>query len=819
MKLKKNNDKKNGILSPIRKSFNWEQLYFFIVLLGILPSVTDNSLFRWLGSSHLDFLLGAASNGIEILYTPVLLLTIGFFICVKKKNLWMLIGLSPIIFGLIVKIISLLNIIDTSSISIILFITYKLAFGYFIIKGHIRSLSFLLIIIIMSILLSTMQVILFVFLTLLFRITYLIIIQNISILSALQPKNLFRLFYKTLLAWSPILLFAIPGYIISEKIINTAKQAIYDHTFIESHALHTTKKIEDLIEYPLYKYLAKYNLNTNGHKKSKENLITALTVVNYRSEMLEYEDDYSVGVNDFKQIYLLYERDNNPNSSYSSSWFTAEHVAQDLEKVLVSRFLPGRDEFELDIELSISTKFSEKEKKAKIKLDSIYNDLNSELDEKNKVIDEIIVGLESDDPAVRAKSSSKLAALKSDMEKDINDIPIRLNSAFDENVPHTLEDLDSNFKKSSCGLSIKCGAVNMVKSLLSGVYSNQRNKAEKAVNKKGQELKEKALAKLNKTSSGTVDSAKDIKAQLLEIKEMSDQTNEDTKYNIESGFNAIESITRNTFLNTYKIIFYFNLFSNMLLILLIIKSYFYVFSRIAFSEKNNVYIDIKEKDKKFKNGVLKHCGTEYSIPITNNENMYLSRKYIPTGRAPKIAIPLWTKGVLARIRNKVYLMNVINVRKDEKETVDFRSIAGAEFIEWNLSNDEEVVFNYKDLVAFSESVSLTAHVSFKISSLFFGRTIFHIAKGPGKLVLMTKGKPITNEEKQLVKSIPIDRIIAWQRTTQFSVDSELNIADLYFSGVYLKRKNNDLIIIDADAGNAKRKAGVARFISKFLLPI
>ena len=76
---------------------------------------------------------------------------------------------------------------------------------------------------------------------------------------------------------------------------------------------------------------------------------------------------------------------------------------------------------------------------------------------------------------------------------------------------------------------------------------------------------------------------------------------------------------------------------------------------------------------------------------------------------------------------------------------------------------------------------------------------------------------ITNQEEYLVKSMPINRIIAWQRTTQFSVDSELNVVDLYFSGVYLKRKNNDLIIIDADAGNIKRRFGLARFISKFLM--
>ncbi len=820
MKLKKVNAKKNEILSPILSSLNWEQLYFLIVLIGILPSVADNSLFKWVGTSQIDFLFGVQSEYVKTLYAfPILVLPIGLFICFKKRNPWLLIGLLPIILDVVIKVTSIFNITDFGLTAVLLFITYKLAFGYFIIKGHIRSLSFFAIVIVMCFFLSTIQILLFVFLTLLLRIIYLIIIHNVLIISALKTKNLLQLIYKTFIAWSPILLFAIPGYLITKKIITEAKLAVYDHTFIDKHDLHTNMVMDDLMDYSVKETLEKNNLSIDGYIKSQENFLTALNVVQYRSKTLEYEKNYYDGVKDFKEIYLLYQEIKNPESSFASNWFTTEHVSKDLEKILVSKFLPGRGEFELDIELSINKKFSEGETLTKSKLDSIYNDLNTEFDERNTAIDNIINGLESNDPAIIAKSNSKLVELKNDIENNINTIPNKLNVSFDDNIPLTIEELDSNFKTSKCGFSIKCGAVNLIKSLLSSVYINQRKKAKAAVNKKAHELKAKALIKLNKAKDGTVKSAELIKVQLQTIQDVSSETNEDIKYSVEEGFSSIEDITRYTLINSYKAIFYFGLFSNMLLLLLIIKSFLYVFSRIAFSEKSDVYIDIKENEKTFKNGILKHCGTEYSIPITNNKNIYLSRKYIPTGRAPKIAIPLWTKGVISRIRNKAYLMNVIKVRENETETVDFRSIAGAEFVEWNLTDGEEVVFNYKDLVAFNESISLTAHVSFRITSLFFGRTIFHIARGPGKLVLMTKGKPITNEEKQLVKSMPIDRIIAWQRTTQFSIDSELNIVDLYLSGVYLKRNNDDLIIIDADSGNSKQKYGLVRFVTKFLLPI
>ena len=83
-------------------------------------------------------------------------------------------------------------------------------------------------------------------------------------------------------------------------------------------------------------------------------------------------------------------------------------------------------------------------------------------------------------------------------------------------------------------------------------------------------------------------------------------------------------------------------------------------------------------------------------------------------------------------------MNAAKARPDAKEDVAFHSIEGTEFVEWNLSKGEEVIFEYKDLVAFSGTISLKTVVSFRLSSVFLGKSIFRVAVGPGKLVLKTK---------------------------------------------------------------------------------
>lgn len=197
---------KNRFFAPILDSLSWNQLYLFIVLLGVLPSVADQSLFRfpWEAFSQMDFLFSNHSLHEKILYLlPAVFLPIGLFICFKKKNLWMIIGLLPAIFGLVVKGLFEYQpeIISREDLSIILFILYKIAFLYFVFKCRVRSISFAGIVILMialwvssptdqSVVLTFLQVISFVFLTILFRTIYLVITQNLYLFTTLERKEM-----------------------------------------------------------------------------------------------------------------------------------------------------------------------------------------------------------------------------------------------------------------------------------------------------------------------------------------------------------------------------------------------------------------------------------------------------------------------------------------------------------------------------------------------------------------------------------------------------------------------------------------------------
>lgn len=404
--------------------------------------------------------------------------------------------------------------------------------------------------------------------------------------------------------------------------------------------------------------------------------------------------------------------------------------------------------------------------------------------------------------------------------KIIKKIKEEINKAYKKKYKEARGKLNTKAKNLRDTLKVRANAKTQVmKDTVDIKLNRYETKAKRLIADSSKELDTVSIAAFSEINKGIHEADRLVVTQLGVVGDFVGTLNAQTLTIIEETAQVAEKINRETMRDIDRVIYLSILWSDILLALLVISSFLYVFTRFAFSEDYDLYVGIRGDDTKpYENGTLTHHGTEYQIQLGNTIPMFFSRKYLPTGRAPKVALPQWTSGIVGRIRAGVYLMNEVEVRENEVETVDFRSLAGAEFVEWNLSEGEEIVFNYNDLVAMSETVELSTHISFRVSSMIFGTPVFRIAKGPGKIVLITKGKPITNQDEHLVKSSPIERIIAWQSSTRFSVNSELNIADLYLSGLYLKRTNEDLIIIDADAGKARRKTGMVRFVPSFLLP-
>jgi len=377
--------------------------------------------------------------------------------------------------------------------------------------------------------------------------------------------------------------------------------------------------------------------------------------------------------------------------------------------------------------------------------------------------------------------------------KKTGTVPKDIVKRFGNDIPDDLKKISKGFRQEDCGfLGIKCEVKNWTKRELNKTYKSVRKKSlnnlEVQATEKGAEGADQAIAAIQATANRACEELEGL--------------NQKTQKSISFIFWSILLLS---------------ITMDILLGLVILKSFMYVFARVAFSNDTDNYVTFMESDAKPSQGNIHKTGNQYTIPAEQTNNYYVSRIYEPSGRAPKIALPQITKAILARIFTRNYLMNKIVMDKRD-EPVYFRSIGSQEFVEWEIKEGEEIIFHFSNFVGMSETLQLSAIISLRLSSLLMGRIIFTSAKGPGKIILLSQGKPAVTGDPKAEASVATSRILAWDKNARFHVESELNIFDVFLSGIYLKKKPEDFVLIDADA-KGKAKSGIAQFIKHFLLPI
>lgn len=635
-----------------------DQFFLLIVLIGLLPVMADYSLFSILGGSILDLFDEHQIKGFRsiIYYLPMVLLPIGIAIVFFKKEPIDLIGLIPSLIPVFVFLflqeLKEGSLFLTTSIDVIHLVAHKLAFFYFIFNGHIRSAVFGVFSLLVLVLLGWQMLILFFLFTALMRFLYLAILQNVQIFSKIGLKKTIQLAFKTFLYWSPMLLFIIPGEILSEKLYKSSIDALYQNTFVES---------------------------TNEEEK--------------------YE----------------------------------------------------RDQFEKDLQTSLDIEISKINKKF----------------------------------TAETKAAFKKAG------KKIKDMPSMADKIFENGVPSDLPDISEKFELENCPIwRIKCTVKDITKEGMNDAFVDGRKDQKKEFRQEVVEMQ----GKLKKTAD----------LEKFALTQVNTQTEN------------MKTVIYTSLMLLFKSILFFNIISTLILGFLILKSFLYVFARVAFTADNEAYVTLLDEEMDMPIGNLNKCGHTYTIPSDLQQNFYISRVFEPSGRAPKFTIPQWTKAVVGRINAKAYAMNKLTMKGREGD-VHFRAMGGNEFVEWEIKEGEIVIFDFKRFVGMSEGIQLSAVVSLRLTSLLMGKIIFTVAKGPGKLVLMTEGKPIVGSEEKANASIATSRIVAWQKNSRFHVESELNVMDVFMSGIYLKRQGTDPVLIDADA-KGRSKKGIVSFIRKFLMP-
>ena len=147
---------------------------------------------------------------------------------------------------------------------------------------------------------------------------------------------------------------------------------------------------------------------------------------------------------------------------------------------------------------------------------------------------------------------------------------------------------------------------------------------------------------------------------------------------------------------------------------------------------------------------------------------------------------------------------------------------GQSIVEWKMREGEEVIFRYKDFHGASENVVLQSEFSLRLSTMLFGRVVFHSARcqfGEGRLLLKASVEDIDQHQ---IRAVPMERMIAWNRHAQFTVHSGRTPWKTLINGFTLVRRqrldgSSGLIVVSSEDTGAT--TGSLRFLKRIFSSI
>ena len=750
----------------------------------------------------------------------------------KNKKKLALMALCPVLFY-IIHAIGVNSAIWQRNIEYITLLLTSFSFVWLVYRGHVRSLSFLFLMV-FSLLFYTKGFALslgfcYIFLHFLFLVGK----ENWPIFTTLGLKKSARYLGKSLLYWSPMLLFIVPLKYAQNKIQTNLNQQVYTNTFADSIQFHFHQEFTDSVANLLVPNKNKTTILFVDQKEIVppvlEDVVLSMapikpSIINevdfeqaLKEDTLAYDiithvlPKYDTLQGRYSTVFLNKINSNvddtvNVFIDYDLITVMTGNNTLELPYVLVLQdlSLPNTDKsvrkLQPNLEISTLIAFKRLEQHLVYSIENEAGNIDfsvlNNLDKKGKEV-------------IQEQRNALVKQINAHQTSTLNTVANQFNVLF----PEPLLELEScNFWEISKLIS------NEIKRNINKRYVRQKQRAKSKIDNKIKKAYRNIILKIDyqfqKATNKLEDLADDIDTEALAAGTTNISQIISTQIKV-----AIDEATL-IVMNQYQLFFggwfFYALIGSIAFYFLVLQTFLYIFARISISKRNNLFATLHTSTKKMPKGVITKCGDTYTIAKAEKKVYYVSRIYEPSGRPPKFSIPFKGTSIFSRLKAKAYTMNKVDMSR-AGGAVHFRAIGSSEFIEWTLKKGEEVVFDYRNFVAISETVTLKSEVSFRVTTLILGRLFHKIAVGPGKLILITKGRPIISGEKSSNASLAQNRILAWNKATTFDIDSELGITDVYLSGFYLKKMPGDLIIIDADA-KGKANLGLFQYIKGLIWP-
>jgi len=349
---------------------------------------------------------------------------------------------------------------------------------------------------------------------------------------------------------------------------------------------------------------------------------------------------------------------------------------------------------------------------------------------------------------------------------------------------------------------IKNWSVKEMQGQINSAYAFIRNSARDKLAKKIDDHIEPQI----KTTSGRIG---DGVAQLRdEVTPLFEEANRATQISVWWVFSTLSAL---------------HMFAHILFTFLCIKSFLYVFGRVAFASDAGAFLTLGDPDAAadMPHGSVRITGQDYSLGEGVEGTYYFSRRFQPHGMPPRFTVPQPSGAPIARLLHRSMTMNRFDLAPKDAasrpQALYFTVTGSKTFVEWTLAEGETIVFDFTNFVGMAGSVKLSTLISARISTLQLGKYVFSTATGPGRVVLLTGGRPKTGNDPETEVSMPPERLVAWQRDVRFHVDSSLALPDIYLSTAYIRKEGAGTLVMDVDKQSGKG-TGLSRFITHFLWP-
>ncbi len=291
----------------------------------------------------------------------------------------------------------------------------------------------------------------------------------------------------------------------------------------------------------------------------------------------------------------------------------------------------------------------------------------------------------------------------------------------------------------------------------------------------------------------------------------------------EDGRDSILSTNRSTQTGLWWTMIYLRAMHQLSLLIftfVCIKSLMYVFARVCFNRDTGIFVtlgDTQAKNLSLPESTVEPTGQTYEIQGDTDQTFFISRRYQCRGKAPNFKMPQPFYSPIARLFNRAYTMNKVSIQTGDP-TVSCSATKGMEFFEWSLAEGETIIFDYHYFVGMSDSIKLSTLISPRMTSLLLGKMIYSQATGPGKLILVAKGRAEILGHETNTGSLPPERLIGMHKNTRLHIDSELDILNVYLSTAYIHPTGGGYALVYVDSQRCN-KSGLCSFLKHFILPV